>query len=303
MGAASWLRGVFPPIPTAFAADGSLQAPAAGFLPLLAESGLDGVVALGSNGEAVHLTERERLAWVHDVRRSLRPPLRLIVGTGAESTMATIERTRAAAAAGAEAALVIAPSYYRRQLTVEALQRHFNAIAEASPIPILIYNVPANMGYDLGAEWMAALAGHPNIAGVKDSSGDTSRLPGLRERVGPAFILLAGAGEKMLDALSAGADGGIVALANLAPAACAGIRKAWLERRIDDAREQQRTIAPLGEALSRGYGVPGLKAALRMLGYDHGDPRPPLPPLAARELPKLRRLLEDAQLLPRALAS
>jgi 4-hydroxy-2-oxoglutarate aldolase len=303
MDATSWLNGVFPPIPTAFAADGSLQSPAAGFLRLLAESGLDGVVALGSNGEAVHLTERERLAWIHDVRRSLRPPLRLIVGTGAESTIATIERTRAAAAAGAEVALVIAPSYYRGQLTLEGLQRHFNAIAEASPIPILIYNVPAHMGYDLGAEWMAALAGHPNIAGVKDSSGDSARLPGLRERVGPEFVLLTGSGERMLDALGAGADGTIVALANLAPAACAGIRKAWLEGRIDQAREQQRMIAPLGEALSRGYGVPGLKAGLRMLGFDHGEPRPPLPPLAAEDLPTLRRLLEDAQLLPRALAS
>jgi len=299
----AWLRGIFPPIATAFTADGGLRPPPSGFFAHLLDGGLDGVVALGSNGEATHLTETERLQWVRSVRTGLPAPLRLIVGTGAESTLATIERTRAAAAEGAEAALVIAPSYFRAQLTADALRAHYHAVADASPIPILIYNVPVHMGYDLGAEWIVRLTGHRNIAGLKDSSGDIARLPGLRAQLGPDFVVLAGAGEMMVEALSAGADGAIAALANLAPAASAGIRRAWLEGRADQARQQQRTIAPLGEALTRGYGVPGLKAALRMLGYDHGDPRPPLPPLPAVELPNLRRLLEEAQLMPRALAS
>jgi 4-hydroxy-2-oxoglutarate aldolase len=264
---------------------------------------MDGVVALGSNGEAANLTERERVEWIRSVRGVLPPPLRLVAGTGAESTLATIERTRAAAAEGAEAALVIAPSYFRRQLTADSLRSHYHAVAEASPIPILIYNIPPHMGYDLGAEWIVRLAGHANIAGIKESSGDIARLPRLRQQLGPDFVLLAGAGEKMVDALEAGADGAIAALANLAPHASSGIRNAWLERRFDQARQLQRTIAPLGQALTGGYGVPGLKAALRLLGYDHGDPRMPVPPLAERELPALRRLLEDAELIPRALAS
>lgn len=300
---AAWLRGIFPPIATAFAPDGELRPPPAGFLEFLRDGDLDGVVALGSNGEAAHLTETERLQWIRMVRGTLPPPLRLVVGTGAESTWATIERTRAAADEGAEAALVIAPSYFRRQLTAAALRAHYHAVAEASTIPILIYNMPVHMGYDLGAEWIVRLAGHPNLAGIKESSGDIGRLRQLREQLGPDFLLLAGAGEKMVNALDAGADGAIAALANLAPHASAGIRKAWLEGRADQARELQRTIAPLGEALTGGYGVPGLKAGLRMLGYDHGDPRRPLPPLAAAELPTLRRLLEDAKLMPRALAS
>lgn len=299
----AWLRGVFPPIATAFAPDGALRPPPVRFLENLRHGELDGVVALGSNGEAAQLTDAERLEWIRSVRTALPAPLRLIVGTGAESTIATIERTRAAAAEGAEAALVIAPSYFRAQLTMDALRAHYHAVADASPIPILIYNVPVHMGYDLGADWITGLTGHPNIAGLKDSSGDIARLPGLRARLGPDFVLLAGAGEKMVDALAAGADGAIAALANLAPAATAGIRKAWFGGRADEAWQLQRTVAPLGEALSRGYGVPGLKAALRMLGYDHGDPRPPLPPLPAEELPTLRRLLEEAQLMPRALAS
>src|SRR3989440_3402061 len=176
----AWLAGIFPSIATAFASDGVLRPPAAGFLEYLRDGSLDGVVALGSNGEAAHLTEAERLRYIGWVRDALPAPLRLIAGTGAESTQATIERTRAAAAEGAEAALVIAPSYFRGQLTAEALRRHYHAVADASPIPILIYNVPVHMGYDLGVDWIAQLAGHPNIAGVKDSSGDVARQATLR---------------------------------------------------------------------------------------------------------------------------
>ena len=300
---AAWLRGVFAPIPTAFAPDGGLQAPPTGFLEYLRDGGLDGVVALGTNGEAAHLTEAERMRWVQSLRTSLPAPLRLIAGSGADSTRATIERTAAAAAHGAEAALVLAPIYFRRQLTVEALRRHYHAVADASPIPILVYNMPGNMGYDLGVDWIAQLARHPNIAGLKDSSGDIARYSPLRAEMGPDFVLLSGTGEKLFEALEAGVDGGILALANLAPAASARIRRAFEGGDLEQARRQQRTIAPLGGALTGGYGVPGVKAGLRMLGYDHGDPRPPLPPLAAAELPSLRRLLEAAGLMPRAIAS
>jgi 4-hydroxy-2-oxoglutarate aldolase len=300
---AGWLQGVFAPIPTAFGPDGELGAPPAGFLEYLRDGGLDGVVALGTNGEAAHLTEAERVHWVQALRASLPAPLRLIVGTGAESSAATIERTAAAAAHGAEAALVLPPIYFRRQLTVDTLRHHYHAVADASPIPILIYNIPSHMGYDLSVDWIVQIAPHPNIAGLKDSSGDIGRQPMLRAQLGPDFVLLPGTGEKLIEALEAGADGGILALANLAPAACARIRRAFEVGDLDQARRQQRVIAPLGAALTGGYGVPGVKAGLRMLGYDHGDPRPPLPPLPAAELPRLRRLLEEAGLMLRAIAS
>lgn len=303
MGEHEWLKGLFPPIPTAFHADGTLAEPPPGWLDFLARAGLDGVVALGSNGEAPALTEGERLRWVRAVRSGLPRPLRLIVGTGADSTLATIERTRAAADEGAEAVLVIAPHYFRRHLTPDALRRHYHAVAEASPIPVLIYNIPPHMGYDLTAEWIIAIAGHPNLRGMKESSGDLARIPTLRQALGNEFAILTGSGEKLLDALLAGADGSIAALADLAPATSVRIRNAWREHRLEQARRQQQLIAPLGQALTRSYGVPGVKAGVRMLGFDHGDPRPPLPPLPADELPVLRRLLADAELLPRALAS
>src|SRR2546423_1144707 len=189
----AWLLAVFPPIAPGFAPVGPVRPPPERFLEHLRDGGLDGVVALGSNGEAAQLSDGERLEWIRSVRTTLPTPLRLIAGTGAESTSATIARTRAAAAEGAQAALVIAPSYFRAQLTADALRAHYHAVADASPIPILIYNVPVHMGYDLGAEWIVRLTGHRNIAGLKDSSGDMARLPGLRAQLGPDFVLLAGA--------------------------------------------------------------------------------------------------------------
>ncbi|MDQ6709732.1 MAG: dihydrodipicolinate synthase family protein [Candidatus Dormibacteraeota bacterium] len=297
----SWLRGVFPPIPTPFTNDGSVATPVQAFLEHLRDGGLDGVVALGSNGEAPQLTDTERTAWIGAIRASLPAPLRLIAGTGADSTRATIERTRAAAAVGAEAVLVLAPMYFRRDMTLEAVRAHYHSVADASPIPVLIYNVPVFMGWDIPDAWIPAIAEHPNVRGLKDSSGRTERLVGLRSAVGPGFVLLAGAGDKMVDAIASGADGAIAALANVAPAACATIRREMVAGRIEVARARQAEVAPVGEALGRTAGVARLKAALRLQGYDHGDPRAPVPRLPDSELPALRRLLEAAQLLPSAL--
>jgi 4-hydroxy-2-oxoglutarate aldolase len=282
---------------------GELRPPPAGWLPFLADTGLDGVVALGSNGEAAQLTEAERLSWIRSIKASLPDPMHLIVGTGADSTIATIERTKAAADLGAEAALVIAPFYFRRHLTPEALRQHYRAVAAASSIPVLIYNIPPHMGYDLSTEWIVAIAQNSNLAGIKESSGDLSRIPKLRERLGPDFVLLTGTGEKYLDALELGADGSIAALANLAPRTMVAVKEAFAEPDLEAAHRLQETIAPLGQALSRSYGVPGVKAGVRLLGYDHGDPRPPLPPVSDAEVPNLRALLEDAKLIPHALAS
>lgn len=294
----TWLRGVFPPVPTPFMPDGALGVPLQPFLEHLRQGGLDGVVALGSNGEANQLSDSERYGWIGALRAALPAPLHLIAGTGAESTRATIERTRAAADQGAEAALVVAPVYYRRDLTCESLSAHYHAVADASSIPVLLYNVPVYMGWDIPDAWIPSLADHPNIVGLKDSSGRAARLPGLRQRLGPGFVLLAGAGERMVDAIEAGADGAIASLANVAPAACSTIRKEMMAGHPQAARTMQRQIAPLGEALGKTYGIARLKMALSLQGFDHGAPRLPLAPLGEGEVARLRQLLEDAGLLP-----
>lgn len=289
------LKGIYPPIPTAFGADGSLAPVVSPFLEWLAAAGLDGVVALGSNGEAAALTEPERVKWLSKVRAALPGSLRFIAGTGADSTRATIERTRAAADSGAEAALVITPFYFRKDLTPTEVVAHYEAVASASPIPILIYNVPVHTGWDFQPrDWAARLAAHPNIAGLKDSSGDLARIGYLRSVVPPEFMLLAGAGERMVAALDVGADGAIAALANVFPEECVAILRATRSGQGSQAAALQRQIAPLGEALTSRYGVRGLKAALQMLGFDHGPPRAPVPALDENERALLRRLLDHA---------
>jgi 4-hydroxy-2-oxoglutarate aldolase len=293
-----WLRGVFPPIPTAFAHDGALAAPVRPFLEHLQAGGIDGVVALGSNGEAVSLSDRERSEWIGGIREALPAPMHLIAGTGAQSTTATIELTRAAAAAGAEAALVITPSFYRRDLTARDYHAHFEAVADHSPIPILIYNIPQNTGVDLPAEWFLELRPHPNIVGVKDSSGNLEKLTRIRQGLTHELILLAGVGEQLADALAVGADGGIPALANLAPAACAGMRRAIVAGDGVLARRLQDRVAPVGRAMGKSDSIARLKAGMRMLGFDHGAPRPPLEALVESEVPAWRELLSRAELLP-----
>ena len=298
------LRGLFPPIATAFKPDGSLAPAAPDFLAWLAAAQVDGVVALGSTGEAPSLTEAERAEWLSSVRAALPGSLRLIAGTGAESTRATLERTRAAADSGAEAALVFTPFYFRKNLTPDMVAAHYEAVASASPIPVLIYNVPAHTGWDFHPrDWAARLGGHPNISGLKDSSGDLVRIPYLRSVVPPDFMVLAGAGERMVAALEAGADGAIAALANVFPAECATILR--LTRAGDRSRADalQSRIAPLGDAFTAHYGVRGVKAVLAMLGFDHGPPRSPVATLSESELGQLRRLLEQAQHHSEAVAS
>lgn len=297
--APAWMRGLFAPVATPFAADGALASPVVGFFAHLATAGLAGIVVLGSTGEAPLLDDRERLEWLDLVRQSVPQPLRLIAGTGANGTRTTIRLTRDAAAAGAEAALVITPFYYRRDLTQEALAAHYHTVAEASPIPILIYNVPTNTGFDLPLEWLPAVASHPNIAGIKESSGDLERVRRIRSAMGSDFVVLAGAGEQLMAAMEAGADGGIAALANLAPVACARIRLAMVARDRAAAAPVQAGIEPLGLALNKRFGVPGIKKALQLQGFDHGPPRSPLRPLGAADTETMRTLLETAGLLVR----
>lgn len=292
-----WLRGVFPPIATPFESGGTLGAPVKPFLEHLRDCGIDGVVALGSNGEAVSLDDQERLEWIRALREALPAPLRLLAGTGAESTRQTIERTAAAATAGAEAALVITPSFFRRDLDGSDFHAHYAAVAGESPIPILVYNVPQLTGVDLTAEWFLELEPHPRIAGVKDSSGDLAKLARVRQGR-PDLVLLPGAGGQLAEAMARGAEGGIPALANLAPAGCAAIHRAMRAGEEPAARRLQAALKPLADWLGGANGVARLKAGLSQLSFDHGPPRAPLPPATAEERERTRALLAGAGLLP-----
>jgi len=215
----------------------------------------------------------------------------LIVGTGMESTAATVVLTMRIADLGAEAALVVNPFYYRQHLSHDALRRYFEAIAEASPIPILIYNVPKFTNANLPVELVAELAQHPNIIGMKDSAGNLAQLIELREKTPADFQILLGADAVFFSGLLHGMDGAILALANVAPNECVMLHEHVKAKKWEEARTLAQRLAPLGRIIVARYGVPGLKAALEEVGYFGGAPRPPLLAAEANARKEIREAL------------
>lgn len=292
------LDGIYPPIPTPFDADGGVDDEALrANLRFWSRFDLRGIVALGSNGEAVLLDPDERIHVVRTVRTTIPEDRLLIAGTGCQGTRATIDLTRRAAAAGADAVLVLPPSYYRGRMTTDALTAHFMAVADASPVPVILYNMPACTGLDLDAALVVRLASHENILGMKDSGGDLVKMGAIRERLGPGFQILAGSAGFLLPALSVGAVGGVLALANIAPEACLEIVRAVRDGRLEEACEIQVRMVPVNTAVTRRWGVAGLKAAMEMLGLRGGPVRAPLQPLSAEQREELRAILVRGGLL------
>jgi 4-hydroxy-2-oxoglutarate aldolase len=292
------LAGVFPPIPTSFDERGEVHyAALAGNLARWNEYGLAGYVVLGSNGEAVYLSGEEKVRILGTCRRAIPAGKLLIAGTGCESTRQTIALTMRAAEVGADAALVLTPHYYTGKMTPEALVRHFCAVADASPIPILMYNVPANTGVDMSAETIARAAEHPNIVGIKDSGGNITKI-GDTIRLTPAdFQVLAGSAGFFFAALSLGAVGGVLGMSNVTPQQALDIYRLTKTGEWDQAAELQRRMIPVNTAVTAGLGVAGLKAALDMLGYYGGPVRPPLLDLTEAQREALRAVLVEGGIL------
>jgi len=292
------LSGIYPPIPTPFDDEGDLA------LDRLRENliqwcdaPLAGFVVLGSNGEAVHLTGAEKQAVLRAARETIPRDRLFIAGTGAQSTRVTLQLTREAADQGADAALVTPPHYYRPRMDAAALARHYFALADAAPIPVLIYNMPAYTGIDLTVKQILQLAEHPNIVGLKDSGGNLAKIGAVIRGAPEGFQVLAGSASFLYPAMALGAVGGVCALANVAPKECC--RVAGLVRAGDHhtARQLQlRLIAP-NTAVTSQFGVAGLKQALDWTGYYGGPVRSPLGPLTDEERRELRRVLVEAGLL------
>lgn len=293
------LRGIFAPIPTPFETDSGEVA-----YGRLAENvgrwnqtRLAGLVVLGSNGEFVFLDESEKEAMIELVRELAAREKMVIAGTGCESTRATIHLTRAAARLGADAALVITPHYYKSSMTDAVLEKHYLDVAEASPVPVLLYNMPRNTGLNMGPAVVARLAAHPNIAGIKDSAGDISQIGEFMRVVPPGFAVFAGSASFLLATLALGGAGGTLATANIAADECCAIQELWEAGRIEEARAQQLRFLPVNRAVTARWGIPGLKAAMDLLGWFGGPPRPPLGPLEEPETAQLRAVLAEAGLL------
>lgn len=292
------VEGVFPPIPTPFDSHGDVA------YHKLVENlerwnayDLDGYVVLGSNGEAVYLNTEEKLRVWQEARQAIPPDKLLIAGTGCESTRESIALTQGAAEAGADAALVVTPHYYAGLMTADSLTRHYHALADAAPIPILLYNVPKFTGVDMNADLITSLAQHPNIIGVKDSSGNVAKLADIVRQVGPEFQVLAGAAGFFLAGLTLGAVGGVMALANIAPRQCIDMYQLFRAGELREAAKLQRRMVPVNAAVTARFGVAGLKAALDWLGYYGGPVRSPLLDLDEGEQETLKGILVEGGVL------
>jgi 4-hydroxy-2-oxoglutarate aldolase len=280
---AAQIRGIIPPIPTPFDDRGDLhrRALAANVRRWMSTS-LAGVLVLGSNGEAALLDDDEGDAAVGVAREHVPADRVMLVGTGRESTRAAVKAAKRAAELGADAVLVRAPGYFKSQMTNEALIAHFTAVADASPIPVLLYNLPNVVGFSLTLPVVEALAAHPNVAGMKETSTDLERLAQFVAVRPASFRVLCGWGQVAYPALASGASGAILAVANVVPDACVALHDAVTGGRHREAREIQQRITRLAQLVTAVYGVAGLKVALEQAGYYGGPVRPPLLPAPPR---------------------
>jgi 4-hydroxy-2-oxoglutarate aldolase len=292
------LSGILLPFTTPFNEHGGVDASALRLnLENWNRTGIGGHVALGSTGERVHLGEREYFEVIETARANVPNHLTFIVGAGQQSTQATIEEVRRVAATGVDAVLVITPHFYRAEMTQSALVNHYLAVADASPVPVLLYSVPQFTNVTLQPETIARLSEHENIVGVKDSSGDILNLAETVRLVPEDFLVLTGNGAALYPALCVGARGAILAVGCIAPRLSVAIHEAFEAGEHERAREMQQRLTRLTRGIPGRYGISGLKAALDMLGYAGGRVRAPLSDVSAEAGGEIRAVLKETGLL------
>lgn len=293
------LSGILPPVTTPFNERGEVDyAALSSNIQRYNETGLVGYVALGSNGEAVHLTADERQRVIETVKRAATSEHTIVAGVNELSTRSAIEAARAAADCGAGAVLVITPYFYKSSMTQEALARHFTEVADHSPLPVLIYNVPQNTGVVIDSQTIASLGEHPNIIGVKDSSGNMGAISETIRSSPEDFAVMVGNGGILYPSLDMGATGAVLGVACAAPRACVELFEAHRAGDHAKARELQNRLAPLSHIVTAGLGVPALKTAMDILGFAGGPPRAPLGPVTSSNRDKIEAVIRKTGFFP-----
>jgi 4-hydroxy-2-oxoglutarate aldolase len=282
------LQGIFPPIATPFLDDELDVEGLKSNITRWMQTRLAGVLVLGSNGEGPLLDADEAFRAAAAARERVPRDKTLIVGAGEESTRSTIAAVKRAAAAGADVVLVRTPAYFKSLVNTEVFVRHYTEVADASPVPVLPYNVPGLTGVKMAAEAVARLALHPNIPGVKDSSADLVQIADLVSMTPPDFKVLVGSAPTLYKSLCVGAVGGIVAAACVIPEMCVELYELVRQQKHAEALALQRRITPLAKSVTGGFGVAGLKTAMEMVGYVGGLPRRPLSPAGPHVAETLR---------------
>ena len=289
------LEGIYPPLPTFFDTHEELDLDTySQHISRLAEKGITGFVVMGSNGEAVHLSSDERAQVIKAARQVAGPRAQIIAGCGEQATRATIRNCEQAARNGADIALVLPPFYYKGRMDNAALITHYRTVADNSPLPLLIYNMPGNTaGIDINAATVCTLAEHPNIIGVKDSAGNMAKLAEIVAETPAHFSVFAGSAGYLLPALVMGAMGAVAALANIFPREVCHVQELFKRGQLEEARILQARLVPANTAVTTTYNVAGLKAALELTAGYAGLPRSPLLPLNDQERLQLAKILDQ----------
>lgn len=289
------LNGIYPPLTTPFVEDELSLEKLQKNLRRYERKNLSGYVLFGSNGESVFLTKDEKLQIIADVREHTKKTL--ITGTGFDSIKETIHLTNEAAEKGADYALIITPSFFKSEMKHHTFFNYYTKVAESVMIPVIIYNVPKFTNVSIEPETIIKLAEHPNIAGLKDSTENSSRISEIVANVPESFKVIIGTASVLYSGLTAGAVGGILALANIAPDECIKVYDLCYEKKYPEALEIQNRMIPVNRAVTSKFGVAGLKAAMDLMGYYGGNPRLPLEPLGEAHLIELKMILKKASLI------
>ncbi len=294
----STFSGIVPPLTTPFNADGALDLDAlSAHIEHYNRADLAGYLAFGSNGEAVHLSETERRRVLETLRGAAAPGRIVIAGVNEQSTAAAIAATQQAAAAAADAVLVITPYFYKSSMTQDVLRTFFRDVASASPLPVLVYNIPQNTGVTVSPATLASLAEHHNIVGVKDSSGNLGALAETVRLAPSDFAVIVGNAGILYPAIMMGAAGGILAVACVAPEASIELFQAAKAGKHSQARELQQRLSPLASLVTMEFGIPGLKVACELAGMAASLPRPPLQPVDAEQRQRIADVLAETRLV------
>ncbi|HOI29439.1 MAG TPA: dihydrodipicolinate synthase family protein [Melioribacteraceae bacterium] len=291
------LKGIMPPITTPFV-NGELAADKLQLnINKWNKTGLSGYVVMGSNGESVFLTREEKLILVETTKKFASPDKLIIAGTGSDSIKETISLSNESADRGADYALILTPSFYKPEMKHNAFIKYFMSVADSVKIPVIIYNVTKFTGVDIEAETVAKLSAHPNIFGIKNSSENVRQNNEFVSQSHKDFALLVGTASMLYSGFTAGAVGGILALANIAPEECIRIHELTEKGDLKEALDLQNRMIPVNKAVTAKYGVPGLKYAMDLTGYYGGEPRSPLSPLNDTGKEDIRQILTAAGLI------
>ncbi|KAI9471884.1 MAG: hypothetical protein EXX96DRAFT_529687 [Benjaminiella poitrasii] len=294
-------RGVFVPVPTFFKENEDLDLIAFDkHIEYLANSGIAGIVVLGSMGEAVHLSEQERVQVIKQCTESVKKynsKLKIIAGTSAQSAKVTIEYTKQAAEAGAGFSLILPPSFYRGAIDDEALIQFYTTVADHSSLPVIIYNYPGVcQGVDISIPVLVKLSKHKNIIGVKGTDGNVGKMANLINKTNPQEVtLLAGSVDFFLSELILGAVGLIPGAGNVFPTLCVEIQRLYEAGKLEEAIQLQRKLVEADDALCRWYGIPGTKSFIQAkLGYAQSICRSPLQSISETKANQILKAVEDA---------